>query len=318
MDLSLNNIDKEWLINVNDLEFIETINIQDHVHIYKAYWRKHQVVCVKKIKLTPENIKLVDREIDILSKCVHPKICQYLGSGVTDLYPLRVQFPKKGTSNVPSESYVHILFEYMEQGNLHDYVTNNDLSYETKLDILKSILIGMHYLSSRTPEKIIHRDFKPTNILVNKHSEIKICDFGVSKQLYNTDSKTMKRAWSSSLLIAHSDDNTDISHTGIGTVRWAAPEIILDESVYDETCDIYSFGLLAFFVLTNGVVPYFEEYGNNLAQISYAKAMHKRPFLEHQGILNDESMMRMITECTEKDSSLRPKNADVILNTYFE
>jgi serine/threonine protein kinase len=310
MELSLQNIDREWLVDVSDLKFIETINIQeDHVHIYKAYWRKYQVVCVKKIKLSPENIKLVDREIDILSKCVHPKICQYLGSGV--------QTPKK-FEHLSMESYVHILFEYMEQGNLQNYITKNELSYNTKLDILKSILIGMHYLSSRTPHKIIHRDFKPTNILVNKHGEIKICDFGVSKQLYNTDSTFLKRVWSDSLLIVHSDDNTDISHTGIGTVRWAAPEIILDNnSVYDETCDIYSFGLLAFFVLTDGVVPYFEEYGNNLAQISYAKAMHLRPFLEHPAIIQDKHMLHMITKCTEKDSSLRPNTASLILNTYF-
>ena len=281
--MELHNIDKEWLIDVNDLEFIETINIQDHVHIYKAYWRKHQIVCVKKIKLSHENIKLVDREIDILSKCVHPKICQYLGSGV--------EFPKN-IKSMHLESYVHILFEYMEQGNLQNYITKNKLPYNTKMDILKSILIGMHYLSSRTPHKIIHRDFKPTNILVNKHGEIKICDFGVSKQLYNTESNSLKRAWSSSLFIVHSEDGTDISHTGIGTVRWAAPEIILDSSVYDETCDIYSFGLLAFFVLTDGIVPYFEEYGNNLAQISYAKAMHKRPFL------NIRKFVKMSTCCT--------------------
>lgn len=305
--MELHNIDKEWLVDVNDLEFIEDINIQDHVHIYKAYWRKYQIVCVKKIKLSPENIKLVDREIDILSKCVHPKICQYMGSGV--------QLAK--SKHVSMDSYVHILFEYMEQGNLQDYITKNELTYHTKMDILKSILIGMHYLSSRTPHKIIHRDFKPTNILVNKHGEIKICDFGVSKQLYNIDSNSLKHVMSSSLLITHSDDNTDISHTGIGTVRWAAPEIILENSVYDETCDIYSFGLLAFFVLTDGVVPYFEEYGNNLAQISYAKMMHKRPFLEHPNILQDKYMLNMITECTEKDSSLRPKTASIILNTYF-
>ena len=306
-DIGLNNIDKEWLIDIKDLEYIDSINNQEHVHIYKAYWRKYQVVCVKEINLTNENIKLVDRELDILSKCVHPKICQYLGSGVV--------------TNPSSTLKVYILFEYMNEGNLHDYVTKNVLSYKTKLCILESILIGMHYLSSRVPQKILHRDFKPSNILVNKYGEIKICDFGVSKQLYNcynNGAETMKRAWSSSLLIAHSNDDTDISHTGIGTVRWAAPEIILDDSVYDETCDIYSFGLLAFFVITDGIVPYLEEYGNNLAQISYAKAMHKRPFLEHPNIVNNASMLKLVTECTEKDPSFRPKTADAILNTFFK
>lgn len=296
--VGISTLNVDWLINVNDLEFISVLREQDNVTIYKAYWRKYQIVCVKKVVVTMENVKLVEREIDILSKCIHPMICQYFGTGILD-------------------SEVYMLFEYMENGNLEDYMILNPLSIEQQNHILTSILVGMNYLSSRNPEKILHRDFKPTNILVNKHREVKICDFGVSKQLFN-DAGKMKKSISHNMLMSHSLQSSDNSHTGIGTLRWAAPEIILDEDLpYDERCDIYSFGLLAFFVVTNGVVPYFDEYKNNLAQIAFAKSMHKRPFLSHHRLECYPKMLDMVTKCTEKDPSLRPKDANSILSEFF-
>ena len=184
----------------------------------------------------------------------------------------------------------------------------------------------MNYLSSRTPHKILHRDFKPTNILVDGHGDVKICDFGVSKQLYSVDNLSgngLKKSLSSSLLISHSldaspqRDKHDISHTGIGTARWVAPEIVLEDSIYDERCDIYSFGLLAYFVMTNGSVPYFNEFKNNAAQITYAKSMNQRPFIEDERLKLYPNIRNMIIECTEKDPALRPKDANKIIERYL-
>ena len=82
--VGISTLNVDWLINVNDLEFISVLREQDNVTIYKAYWRKYQIVCVKKVVVTKENVKLVEREIDILSKCIHPMICQYFGTGILD------------------------------------------------------------------------------------------------------------------------------------------------------------------------------------------------------------------------------------------
>lgn len=292
-------INDDLYINVDDdVDLDQLICSHEHVEIYKAYWRKYHQVCVKKIKVTKDNKHLVERELDILSKCIHPKICQFLGAG-------------------QHKDYMYMLFEYMEKGNLERYLSDNALSYEEKEHILVSILIGMNYLSSRTPQKILHRDFKPTNILVNKHGEIKICDFGVSKQLYNKSSEGIKKSMSCGLIVAHSPEEEDVSHTGIGTIRWAAPELFVDTTViYDERCDIYSFGLLAYFVLTSDI-PY-SEFKNNLAQIAYSKTTEYRPFLEHPILQNNPAMHKMIEECTELDPSNRPKDANMIIREYFD
>ena len=292
------NINDDLYINVkNDVEFDELICSHNNIEIYKAYWRKYHLVCVKKIKVTEDNKDLVEREFDILSKCIHPKICQFLGAG------------KDGNC-------VYMLFEYMEKGNLEDYITNNHIDYKEKEQIMLSILIGMNYLSSRTPQKILHRDFKPSNILVNKYGEIKICDFGVSKQLYNKSTEGIKKSMSCGLIVSHSPETSDMSLTGIGTVRWAAPELFIDTTtIYDERCDIYSFGLLAYYIITSEL-PY-SEFKNNLAQIAYAKTTEFRPFLDHPMIQHNQEILKMIQECTELDPNDRPRDANVIIKDYF-
>lgn len=310
MDEVVRTVGADWLIDLADLTSATLIRQDERVTIYKAYWRTFQEVCVKKIKVDEENVRLIKREVEILSKCVHPKVCQYLGTGVQG-------------------QCVYILFEYMQRGNLQDFVYSNisALDNARKRDILTSVLIGMNYLSSRTPQKIIHRDFKPSNILVNKNGNVKIADFGVSKQLYNN--RFLNRNTRASptrpdsgsrhvLLLNYSNEVSDISHAGIGTLRWAAPELILDnQQTYDGTCDIYSFGLVAFFVVTDGAIPYYDEYKNNHAKIAYAKSKHIRPFLEHPRLVGKTTMLRMIAECTEKDPRLRPADANTILSRYF-
>ena len=286
------NVDPDWVVHIADIKFVRTICAHNRVTVYEGYWRKYQHVCVKEIQVTDDNVDYVKREIDVLSKCIHPKVCQYLGAAVS-----------------PQNSHVYMVFEYMENGNLEDYIVQAKSNVD-KRNVLMSILVGMAYLSSRTPHKIIHRDFKPTNILVNKHGEVKISDFGISKKLYCNG--TMKKCMSMEVI----QQETEYSHTGVGTIRWAAPEIILEDSVYDHTCDIFSFGLLAFFVVTDGVLPYFEEYQNNLAQITYAKSCNHRPFLDHPKLIAQPMMREMIKQCTERDADLRPQNANSILENF--
>ena len=47
---------------------------------------------------------------------------------------------------------------------------------------------ALHYL--KTELKVMHRDVKPSNILINRKAEVKICDFGISGQLVDSIAKT--------------------------------------------------------------------------------------------------------------------------------
>ena len=70
--------------------------------------------------------------------------------------------------------------------------------------------------------KIVHRDLKSANCLVNKHWTVKICDFGLSRAM--TDSPM-----------------TD--NSSAGTPEWMAPELIRNEP-FSEKCDIFSLGVI--------------------------------------------------------------------------
>ncbi len=97
------------------------------------------------------------------------------------------------------------VMEYINGGNLHDYLSSNPSLNEIR-EVFLGIMDGLDYLHNR-PQKIIHRDLKPENILMQKEgSEVipKICDFGISKVL-GADDKN------SSTMI-------------IGSVEYMAPE----------------------------------------------------------------------------------------------
>jgi serine/threonine protein kinase len=282
-------IDTTWKINLQDLVSIEVITQHNNVTLYRSMWRKFQQVCVKRIKVTPKNHKYVQREFDIVKICAHPCIYQFYGACV---------------DTTGLDEYVYLVFEYMEQGNLLDYLKKNTVSISEKTNIIQTIAVGMHYLYSRKPVSIIHRDFKPENILVNKYGDVKIADFGISKQTLNgiENENSLRKEFIDPLM-----------SSSIGTLRWTAPEIICPDenaTTYTHLCDVYSLGLLIYFVFTEKL-PYWENYKNNCAQITYAKYNNIRPFLDD--LQNTPIIYELVKACTEKDPTLRPQNPEDII-----
>ena len=87
--------------------------------------------------------------------------------------------------------------EYCSEGNLRNFIDkniDNDTLIEEKMisNIIKQICIGIREIHNM---KIVHRDLKPENIFMNKNMNIKIGDFGISKQLssYKTHTLTKKK-----------------------------------------------------------------------------------------------------------------------------
>lgn len=80
---------------------------------------------------------------------------------------------------------------------------------------------------------MLHRDIKPANILMNTNGEVKISDFGISKELNFMD---------------------EMSKTNVGTRIYMSPERISCKS-YDYKSDIWSLGLVMI-ELATGIFPY--------------------------------------------------------------
>lgn len=228
--------------------------------------------------IKPENNlgKEIQNELLLLSKCIHPKIVQFLG------------FSKDKTS-------VYLIFEYMHNGNLYEFIkTSSDkLTAIEKIQIFLDITSALHYLHTRSPNKIIHRDIKPSNILVNKHCEAKLADFGISK-----------------ILQLNNEDNSKKNSHEKGTYVWMAPEVVNGDE-YSYGADIYSLGLVMHFVWTEKVP--FHEYKVNTVQLMFMKIQNT---LELPDIEGNAKLNQLIKSCTTFDMQERPVASSVIEALY--
>ncbi|RLO00268.1 hypothetical protein DYB28_010163 [Aphanomyces astaci] len=125
-----------------------------------------------------------------------------------------------------------LLTEFMNGGDLRQVLELTPPSFQWvhKLRCALSVAEGLVYLHLMDP-KVIHRDLKSRNVLLDADFNAKITDFGIARE---TDDATMT--------------------AGIGTFRWMAPEVLLDGH-YTEKADIFSFGVILSELSTN-IVPY--------------------------------------------------------------
>ena len=180
-----------------------------------------KVYAMKEIKSdrykNEEQRQEIQKEIKLLENLDHPHVITYFSS-----------FKENGN--------FYIITEYINGGSLESFINRNkkEGKYpdERKVwDLLIQSLSGLLYLHET--KKIIHRDIKPDNILLDAEGNLKISDFGVS---------AIKSEEVEDLVRCH--------NTIRGPICFMSPEMALGGS-YDFKSDIYMLGLTFFFVLSN-------------------------------------------------------------------
>ncbi|XP_017223508.1 MAP3K epsilon protein kinase 1 [Daucus carota subsp. sativus] len=189
-----------------------------HGRVYKALNLENgQFVAVKQVSLEnikDEELKNIMNEIDLLKNLDHKNIVQYLGSSKT-------------------ESHLHIILEYVENGSLANIIKSNNfgpLSESLVAVYIAQVLEGLVYLHE---QGVIHRDIKGANILTTKEGRVKLADFGVATKLTEANIN-------------------EPSYTG--TAYWMAPEVVNTPGVCVAS-DIWSVGCTVIELLT-GSPPY--------------------------------------------------------------
>ncbi|CAG8789029.1 12324_t:CDS:2, partial [Gigaspora margarita] len=136
-----------------------------------------------------------------------------------------------------------LIMDYVENGNLHEYLSNNALKLEIKLKMSIDIAKG---LLECHDHGIIHLNINSENILVDKNLQIKIAGFGFNKNGEFNNEGNLRFLM-------------PFVYT-LETVRWAAPEYISEHQKMDENLlklsDIYSCGLVVWEIAMNGIKPY--------------------------------------------------------------
>lgn len=172
--------------------------------VYEGVGSNGMFFAVKEVSLSDQGkagkqaIRQLEQEIALLSEIQHPNIVQYLGTERDD-------------------EKLYIFLELVSKGSLAHLYEKYVFFYDQVREYTKQILSGLKYLHDR---KIIHRDIKCANILVDTNGVVKLADFGMAKQV----------------------DKLGLLKSFLGSAHWMAPEVVNPRRSYNLRADIWSLG----------------------------------------------------------------------------
>ncbi|MBA0768818.1 hypothetical protein Gotri_017596 [Gossypium trilobum] len=125
-----------------------------------------------------------------------------------------------------------LVYEFMSNRSLEDHLFNktSTLLWKTRLEIMIGAAQGLAYLHEGLEVKVIYRDFKSSNVLLDENFKPKLSDFGLARE-------------------GPTGDRTHVSTTVVGTYGYAAPEYI-DTGHLTIQSDIWTFGVVLYEIIT--------------------------------------------------------------------
>ena len=167
-------------------------------------------------QMTEKEKEQIVTEVNILRELKHPNIVRYYDRIID----------KK-------QSKIYIIMEYCEGGDLNQLIkrckkSNEYIAEDIIWKIFTQVLLAVHAIHTHKEGKILHRDIKPSNIFLDKDNNIKLGDFGLSREL-SVESK--------------------FAYSHVGTPYYMSPEQI-DETKYNEKSDIWSLGCFLYELAT--------------------------------------------------------------------
>uniref|UniRef100_UPI00398E4EA0 dual specificity mitogen-activated protein kinase kinase 1 n=1 Tax=Pristiophorus japonicus TaxID=55135 RepID=UPI00398E4EA0 len=186
----------------DDFEKISELGAGNGGVVFKVSHKPSGLIMARKLihlEIKPAIRNQIIRELQVLHECNSPYIVGFYGAFYSD-------------------GEISICMEHMDGGSLDQVLKKaGRITEEVLGKVSIAVNKGLAYL--REKHKIMHRDVKPSNILVNSRGEIKLCDFGVSGQLIDS-----------------------MANSFVGTRSYMSPER-LQGTHYSVQSDIWSMGL---------------------------------------------------------------------------
>lgn len=260
-------------INVSDYVKEKEIGKGGYGKVYKGTF-EGKTVAIKELFIECKDKQAFDeilKEITFIETAKNEKLPHFYGVSISE------------------DSMISLVFEFINGKSLNDiYKEMND---KDKLDVIRQLTEILVFLHER---KLIHRDIKPQNIMVEENNNVRLIDFGVSKVAEHTSTKTANQ---------------------MGTTCYMAPENFdVDVENPDNTrpiaitpkADVWSVGCMIS-ELFSGVQPW-----GKLNQINIERKLTiKAPFPIPKDIKND-MVISLITGCTNVEPTERFSSKELL------
>ncbi|XP_006356406.1 cysteine-rich receptor-like protein kinase 2 [Solanum tuberosum] len=211
--------------------------------VYKGVLQDGREIAVKRLFFNNKH-RAADfyNEVNIISSVEHKNLVRLLGCSCSGPESLLVY------EFLPNQSLDRFIF---------DSTKGKTLNWEKRFDIIIGTAEGLVYLHENNRTRIIHRDIKASNILLDSRLRAKIADFGLARSFQ--------------------EDKSHISTAIAGTLGYMAPEYLAHGQL-TEKADVYSFGVLLLEIVTGRQNNRSKntEYSDSLISITWQHFQHAR------------------------------------------
>ncbi|KAJ4953707.1 hypothetical protein NE237_030539 [Protea cynaroides] len=202
-------------------------------------------------------------------------------------------------------AYRMLVYEYVDNGNLDQWLHGevgpvSPLTWDIRMNIILGTAKGLAYLHEGLEPKVVHRDVKSSNILIDRQWNSKVSDFGLAKLLCSERSYVTTRV--------------------MGTFGYVAPEYACT-GMLNERSDVYSFGILIMEIISGRTPVDYNRPPGEVNLVDWLKTMvgtrrseevvdPKLPEMPSSKAL--KRVLLVALRCVDPDAQKRPKIGHVI------